>query len=349
MKRVFITLLALLFTISLASCDKQPTNNSVTENEDVISEEQEEPKKTEAELIAEMYPDGVYIGKAGDVPSWEVWDVLGFSDFEVVSDYDATSAFVTGNFDLIEEMQYLPDDTYDRFKNVVFGDYSLYKKSIPAYDAPEEMKEFVVLDIEVLESDDDYFPLGRQSLIFDSWYTTKFFKLEDMKWYDEYYYDMFAPDVSKNFCFEYIRNLTYNFNHARKGNYTELIICDFVVHRLFAINEGAEGFTKEQICDYAQKYLGLDISDYDFDKVLVDYGQGYAGIGKGGNYAVSTYFPAEERDGITYVTVQFWADYSRIVPAVKIEFSLELVDGEYRYIGYTVLEDTGREVAEYSV
>ncbi len=53
-------------------------------------------------------------------------------------------------------------------------------------------------------------------------------------------------------------------------------------------------------------------------------------------------FISEEiRDGITVVTVQFWADFSQTVKSVLVEFYLEPLDGDFKLLYSVTLDDMG--------
>jgi hypothetical protein len=75
---------------------------------------------------------------------------------------------------------------------------------------------------------------------------------------------------------------------------------------------------------------------------------GYILIGRGSTSLIRTFLSEEIRDGITVVTVQFWADHSKTVPSRKVEFHLELLDGEYRPVKTVILEDSEFAAATYS-
>ena len=126
-------------------------------------------------------------------------------------------------------------------------------------------------------------------------------------------------------------------------------LCDFIIGRLDVLHGNHEPRTAEEIGDYAEKYLGVDRNTLNFEYTVDKTPDGrYVRIGRGSTSYYHTVLSEEIRDSITVVTIQFWADPSQTVPSRKVEFHLELIDGEYKPLHTVILEDSSFKTATAS-
>ena len=118
--------------------------------------------------------------------------------------------------------------------------------------------------------------------------------------------------------------------------------------RLNTMAGNYEPRTAEEIRAYAETYLGVDGDTLNIETSLHKQDGGYIPIGRGSTSYEYTFVSEEIRDGITVVTVQFWADYSRIVPSRLVEFHLEWMGSEYRPVKTVILKDSDFTTASSS-
>ena len=116
-----------------------------------------------------------------------------------------------------------------------------------------------------------------------------------------------------------------------------------------AFGQSEDGYTAKEICDYAEKYLGIKAEDIDFEHSAIQKKNGkYFILGHGGNSRVNDFISEEIIDGITVVTVRFYADHSKLVQSRLVEFHLKLIDGEYSPVKAVIMEDSEFYTAGYA-
>ncbi len=253
-------------------------------------------------------------------------------------------AFLEGDVDAFARRCSVSADVYAHMRGMKIGSYRLYKEEIAAYDDPTETRTYPVLEFEVTESNSSVFPVGTHRLVWDEGLAVIFTPREQFRFYSQAYYGSIPNDDALS-ASRYISALfTEDFSWATD----EYHRYRFIVSRLNTIAGDYEPRTEDEIRAYAEKYLGLTVNPEYYSRVLMAVEGGYQLIGRGGGPYLRTDLSEEVRDGITVVTSVFWADYSMTVPSRKVEFHLELLDGEYKPIKTVVLEDYGFRTVYYS-
>ncbi|MBQ7922268.1 MAG: hypothetical protein IJ325_06795 [Clostridia bacterium] len=244
-------------------------------------------------------------------------------------------AFLRNDWETFARYCGVEPEVYSHMRNMKIGEYELKNEMIPASDDPASVNPFLVLSFEVLESTSEVFPVGEHELVWKSGLNVTFKPRETFR------YTVSSPwEMSR--AERYLLDLgsDRDFAPVTAENKRQFGLCDFIVGRLDVLYGNDEPRTKEEIGDYAEKYLGVDRDTLQYDKTLEKTENGYRRIGRGGGSYIYTVLSEEVRDGITVITVQFWADESKTVPSRKVEFYTELLDGEYKPLYSVIVEDS---------
>lgn len=272
------------------------------------------------------------------LPTKEDWDALGLGDGVWYGIYDAINALLSGDIDEFERCCGVAPGVYESFRGMVITDYTLAAQEFPCTFFTFDPGKLPVLTIEVSESDSDYLSPGTHELVFEEGIALVFGKRDQL--------DQFSHSAEYPRAASYILTLgsDRDFAPISAENRRQFGLCDFIVWRLNTLADNYELRSEAEIREYAEKYLGVDGDTLDFNG-LEKYDGGYQMLGRGVGCYAFTVLSEEVIDGINVVTVQFYADYSGIIPSRKVEFHMELLDGEYRPIKAVILEDSDFETA----
>ncbi len=271
---------------------------------------------------------------------WRKW-VEAEMDSVTLNDkvYKISQALIEGDIDDFAWHCGVEAKVYKSFESINISGFEFGKKEYTAVDDPAVTRTYPMLTIWVSESENDFFPVGEHSIIFDEGINVTFHKAEDFKFYARSF-----PSFSD--AQAYVNDLRYSDFTITNDAYKKY---DFILARLDSLaGEYNKAWSEDEIRAYAQKYLDTAIDVEILKKTTFSGNDGYSRIARGGSADLRTYLSEEIRDGITVVTAVFWADYSQIIPARKVEFHLELLDGEYKPIKAVVLEDNGFNTVFYS-
>ncbi len=287
--------------------------------------------------------DEVDISPSGiSLPTWDEWEALGYDDAHKSKlIYDAVCALLSNDISGFEQLLCVSNGVYDSFRTVVIDDYKLYCESITNWFSTEE---YIVLELNISKGAGDYLTQGTHRLVFDSSVYITFAKYEDFVTY--------YPEHNLSAAEEYVMEVESDrdFSNIRsEGKLRYHSLACFITHRLNMIDNEDRVRSKEEVRAYAEKYLGVDADTLDYDYWRCDLSVVNCGHVSYRNMPGYLCTPVSEeiRDGITVVTMQFWADYSRIVPSRKVEFHMDIVDGEYRPLKTVILEDSDFDTVLY--
>ena len=280
-----------------------------------------------------------------DTLSVAEWAAAGFKEYEASPRiFHTIRAFLRSDVDDFAKRCNVNSKVYDSLRGMKFGTYRLYKEEFPAEGDPQNTRGYAVLEVEILESQNDVLCAGTHRLVFDEGLVITFTPYEEFKWYSS------APAGTVSPAQIYVMHVKSDrdFYRILGENRSQFGLCDFIMARLNAMAGNYEPRTAEEIRAYAETYLGVDGDTLNIETSLHKQGDGYIPIGRGSTSYEYTFVSEEIRDGITVVTVQFWADYSHIVPSRLVEFHLEWMGSEYRPVKTVILEDSDFGTAKYS-
>lgn len=257
--------------------------------------------------------------------------------------YRMMCALVCGDIDTFEECAGVKRGVYDGLRGLEIESYDIYIEDIPAADDSSQTREYPVLKIKIKSGTSETFSPGTYELVFEEGLYVTFWNKEHFEWFREY-----REKASPAVRYVYSVGSDRDFESIKKEGGRQFGLCDFIIDRLYSMDGVYAPRTEEEIKAYAEKYLGVDGETLCFEAVDKVDG-GYQRVGRGGGSNVSSVISEDvTSDGITVVTMQFWADFSMTVPSRKVEFHMELVDGEYKPIKTVILEDSAFNTAYYS-
>lgn len=279
----------------------------------------------------------------------EAWAALGLPDYEIWI-RDCARALVAGDGAALAKTLGVPTEVYACYDGMVVTDWALRRETISAVDDPAQTRDMAVLDLTIASGGSEVLGPGEHSLVFVGELFAYFVPREDYQWKAEpnrstmsaagnYVRTVISLAGSGEDCFDAL--LTpgkMQFGQA-----------DFIIARMGTLDRQYDKpRSAEDIRAYAETCLGMDGASIDFIGVQAVDG-GYVQYGRGGYSAICDFVGEETRDGVTVVTVQFWADYSRTVKSKRMEYYLELGEPDFKPVKVVTLEDSGRKTAGYAV
>ncbi len=132
---------------------------------------------------------------------------------------------------------------------------------------------------------------------------------------------------------DYVDSLFYK--SARFG------ICDFIVGRLDRLAGDNNLRSAEEIREYAAVCLGLAPDTLVLEHQLEARDGGYVRIGRGVNIPPVSILGEETRGDTTVVTVCCWADQSKTVEAMPVEFHLVRTAIDWKLTDTVIVCDNG--------
>lgn len=271
----------------------------------------------------------------------ECLEIVGWNDSHL---QNALCAFLRNDITRFAMLCGVKSEVYAHMENMKISEYTLTRQQLAAVDDPNVVNPYPVLTFTVTESQSDVFPVGEHTLVWYNGLLLTFTFMEDFQYF-------VANTAPMSMAEKYLLDVYSDrgFESILKEGKRQEGLCDFIIARLNAIHGNHDPRTAEEIGDYAEKYLGVDRSTLNFENKVDKTPDGrYVRIGRGRPYHIYTLQSEGIRDGITIVTLQFFADASQTVPSRKVEYHMELVDGEYKPVEAVILEDSPFDTEYYS-
>lgn len=270
------------------------------------------------------------------LPTEADWDAIRPYSWSSNNTYRAIVALLSNDIKTFAKCCSVSHEVYESLRGMVITEYKLSSEEIFYIS---NARPFPILEIEVAESNSEFFTVGAHKLVFDEGLVLRFIK------YDEFLREgSGSPEKGSEFQFaaSYIHALgsDRDFQSILAEGERQFGLCDFIVGRLNTLAGDYEVRSEAEIRAYAEKYLGVDGDTLRFGQTLEHYDGGYQRIGRGSASKPFTVLSEEVVDGVNVVTVRFFADFSKTVTSRVVEFHMELIDGEYRPIKTVIVEDT---------
>lgn len=354
-KILYILLCAALITGSFAGCASGGENNQAEEaapekqrleiaEPEKIYEEPEEEIVTEnlifdvniSEELRIILESGVIIT---DINDWEKLE-LGYYDrsaeyFEWYRDY--ILAFLTNDTAKLEEktgLSHRSSGAYDIYNTLEFGKY----KITAAPDPMNDHLRFIYFYVEIISSGVALLPAGNYLFYIQQGMIPGHFNqsVEHLSTLPRNQIATPAQAALNKWLGRCI-NLTF-YNHDDSDRALPWYAYDITDYIFMATETGfTGGLTFEQIQEYALKYFGID------DFIPPD---GYLWEGlyylsaRGGEIRFYEFLDETEENGITTLTVKFFADPSRTVQSHIIEYKMQALDVGYKLIGSEIIYES---------
>ena len=331
---IFSCLACILFTACADGTDTEMADAAVTDNEAVDTEinaepiddaQNTEPAKSREEIEAEQSDTRIT-----DI---EFWDILGYSKDHPC--YIYIKAFLEGDTAVLEELAWIPAGAYDEYKTIKLDkNYSINKRIFSDFDIQ------ILFDFTVIESEVEYFPVGEYSmLVSDGPPGMTMYNMNDGPMGDSDYSGAFrALNSWLAFGFTYLLPDYDNLDDEEKAWYNSTV-SEYIFDN-FADEVGADKWTNRwtpaMLQSYAEKYFGIE--NFPDDAYPMD----------GGIYDLrymahclhSWYFKyigETAEDDITTVTLQFFADGSKTIKSHTVEYKLQDLDGNYKFLSSAII------------
>lgn len=261
---------------------------------------------------------------------------------------------------LLESGEYAPYGAGDEYKyaftetmkNVKFGEYTI---------TPEDFYGdlTIVLDVEVLQSDIDLFPVGKKSYRISNAFPSMTIAPIDNAATGKYNFTDTPAQKALWLWFNTCRGYhlpkfgelpsgdMYKEYTEYRGTAEEFYMTDIGEYILFTYG-GDEGLSAQEMQDYAKKCFGVDYSKH-YDIIFEQDGLYYIGGHGGETWSLTVLDEVRKNDEIT-VTVQFYADFSKIVKSHLIEYHFKLLeDGTLVFNGSDIIEKASLNPTHMSV
>ena len=241
---------------------------------------------------------------------------------------------------------------YEYLKGMEFGAYKLYAYDVPAKDDPSQTKRYPVFEVEITESTSDFFAAGTNRLVFrEGVPSSTVCHLEDIEWYADYSNrEKRALSAAENYINDFMEVTSdfKSFTPIKEEGHLYFGIADFILFRLYELDSSADWPTADDIKAYAEKYLGVDGDTLKIssDNLYESDGR-YSSLARGGRSTSFDWISEEVRDGITVVTVRYYADFSKTAEACTVEYHFKTIDGEFSPVKTVVTQDTGYSIANF--
>lgn len=279
----------------------------------------------------------------------EAWAALGLPEYDAWI-RDTTRALITGDGAALAKTLGVPAESYACYNGMVVTDWALRREAIPAVDDPTQVRDLAVLDLTIAAGGSEVLGPGKHSLVFVGELFAYVVPREAYTWRTTYSGEPISPAVS------YVSSVMMHagfdedcFDNLRTPGKTQFGLADFIIARLGVLDGKYDTpRTAEAIRAYAEACLGLDGASVPLTGVQAVDG-GYTVYGRGGSGVICDFVGEETRDGVTVVTVQFWADYSRTVKSKRMEFHLCPGTPDFKPVKAVTVEDSGLPTVGYAV
>lgn len=263
------------------------------------------------------------------------WDNLGIAEYHPA--YLYIKAFLEGDTESLEHYCGVKKGLYDSYKTIVLENYTIERKDNLEYKNATVNGDFFIFSFNVKSSENDVLSAGYHSFyVADGMHI----QLIDYANTDSGY---ITDNMSKAQLFLY----TYG-KFVSPENYTPDMsyTLTFNILDYLMTTRGKSLFTKNELIEYAEKYLG--IKNFAPSEAFI-FGDLYRLPLRRGVTTSLRFLSETTSDGIISMKVQYYADISKTIKSELIAFYLQHVDGDYKLLNWEMLKDTGYETLRYMI
>lgn len=316
--------LVLTFFLNITSCERaeQPDVQKISKEttlEASSTADFSEIIRLEDEIEAEQ------TNTIADINDWEK---LGLSPED--SRYSYIYAFLNKDTETLEELSGLSwvgtTGAYDIYKTLEFGAYTISNI------------EYVILNINIVSSGVEYLSAGDYSFyVADGVYAMDFINLAD----NDGYGTTAAQTPAQEAFNRWLGSCNYIFYDygSLSGDLLERYTHDILEYILGSFPEPDGGWTLDKVQEYAKKYLDID-NFMPSDNSLGADGKTYFVGAHGGDLWFYKFLDETTENGITTLRIQWFADTAKTVKSHTIEYTMQVIDGGYKFIGSKVVYES---------
>ena len=325
MKKAILLFISLFLIAAFYSC-VEPDNNSSGSSEasDNLSENDESTMESSFEKSENEVSVSSEDSSKTNLSINDIEDIEHLGLTKEDERYLLIKAFLNGDTAVMEEKGCLEKGVLDDYKTLKIGAYTIYPRD----------DYTVIFSFDIIESGLDTMPVGEHTVLVESPYDTYFTTYN--KIYDEAsaaQYALFEWDVFYKIC-------DYSDPASLTGEQKEDYISSLTEYVLWSKSE----FTLDEFQEYAYKISGLkDIIPS--DDYLCD---GLYSVHRCGGIMYS-YEVIDEKteNGITTVTIQFYADWAETIKSHVIEYKLKQIDEDLIFLSSDYVYESDHEPLIY--
>jgi hypothetical protein len=291
-----------------------------------------------------IYNNGVFkVGKTwiaifDTITDINDWGKLGF---RLEDDrYKYILAFLNKDTATLEKYAFVQEGTYDIYKTLEFGEYIIKLSAI--------WEDYVDFNIDIISSGVECLPVGNYTFVVGPGVMgTDFRNLSDI--YNREY------TAAQGKILRWLGNsIDYMYNdYAGLSGELRAQYDIAIMYYVMSFAELEEGLTLEKVQERVKHYFGIDNfippenfknpPYYDQEKDGLYYMQGY-----GGQVWTFEFTGETVKDGITTITIQFFADSAKTVKSHAIEYIIQAVDDHYRFISSKIIYESPYKPYHYT-
>lgn len=313
-------LLVCILSVTLFSCKSKDEINNSFDDVSVISNVEQQTSQTDTQSNEQNSNDEISDEVSNKETSTDILisinDINDFKKLELDEYvyelyYQLIKTFIEKDTDKLEELSGLEKGVFDSYKTIQIGKYTISK----------DKNDTIIFSFEIISSKLDTMPTGQYSYIVDC-ANNCFFPLN-------YNLIKFTPAEEKLIFWIEMCGVEFL-------NYEDLNESDKKIF-LAKVSEyliGNEPLTLEQMQNYALKLFNIN----DFVPTGVELIDGlYHSLPHGGNSISYDVISQTEENGITTITVQYYADVAKTIKSHTYEYKMKEIEGKWAFLESKIL------------
>ena len=261
------------------------------------------------------------------------WDKFGFGNYYSWH-HEYIRAFLNKDTTVLELMANIPEGAYYSYKTLEFGAYTITKVENQNELWATGFGSYIYLNIDIISSGVEFLPAGYYSFrIAEGISSGHFNTAEDYRRPAPQTPAQTALDRWFAGCINYI---IYDYG-VSDSDLNEWYKYNLIEYLPVLVPGHEDGFTFEEVQEYVKKFFGID--NFIPPERMLWEGKYMMGA-HGGEIWYYRFLGETVTDGITSVTIQFFADASKTIKSHTVEYKLEPLDGGYKFYGSKIIDES---------
>lgn len=332
--KTILLFISIILMFTLISCEK--TDNTPEQSNDssevTSADSQSEDKSSVSEETSIESTQVVSEDSTSEIVA-SITDIDDFEKLGLTKEnnlYLLINAFLNGDTATLEEMGDFEEGIFDAYKSLEIGDYSLRLNE----------DEIILFDFDIIKSELETMPVGQYTLYaYDGMAVCYFYDHDDDSEWTTVHKALYQWHVLSGSS---EHELDFSNPSTLVGSERDAYIYKLTEYILWYHKD----ITLEQFQQYAYLYSG--IADVQPDSSF-DNGNGtYSVPGHGVSSWSHDSIEEKEENGITTVTIQFYADWAKTIKSHVIEYKLKNIDGDWVFLSSDCTYKAQFEAASFS-